>query len=279
MFNKFLIILLTVIIIILIINQILDNSNGQYLFKENSIITIRSNGLSINKFEKNKKNYKILLWTKYFGHGFGVNSRFSSCEYSNCILSENRNDLELSDALLFHFNDINARDVPKYHLTHQKWILYNNEPPTRTSADVFDTFANHINWTMSYKKDSDVYTPYGEFYKCNKNLKIKNKFEEKKKSIAWFVSRCKTDSQREVYVYELQKYIDVDIYGRCGPFKCDNDYYCNEMIAKEYKFYLSFENSVSFRKNCFPLFHTFLSINFFFSLSIALHRLCDRKTL
>ncbi len=45
---------------------------------------------------------------------------------------------------------------------------------------------------------------------------------------------------------ELQKYIDVDVFGKCGQLKCSKDKKCHEMIAKNYKFYLAFENSVSF---------------------------------
>ncbi len=101
---------------------------------------------------------------------------------------------------------------------------------------------------MTYRQDSDLFVPYGKVLKCDKNLKTKHKFDGKKKSIAWFVSNCKTGSKREVYVKELKKYIDVDIYGKCGDFNCSrkNESLCYEMIAKNYKFYLSFENSVSF---------------------------------
>ena len=62
---------------------------------------------------------------------------------------------------------------------------------------------------------------------------------------------CDTKSKRELYVKELQKYIDVDIYGKCGPLKCpDNpkvydprmNKECYDMLEQNYKFYLSFEN-------------------------------------
>ena len=72
--------------------------------------------------------------------------------------------------------------------------------------------------------------------------------------IAWLASECATQSKREDYVRELQKYIDVDVYGECGPLKCgsrdlitwekDN---CHQRLLHEkgsYKFYLSFENSL-----------------------------------
>ena len=46
---------------------------------------------------------------------------------------------------------------------------------------------------------------------------------------------------------ELQKYIKVDVYGKCGKLKCgdslDRQHSCYDMLQKNYKFYLSFENS------------------------------------
>ncbi|KRZ52897.1 Glycoprotein 3-alpha-L-fucosyltransferase A [Trichinella nativa] len=51
--------------------------------------------------------------------------------------------------------------------------------------------------------------------------------------------------------FELQKYIDIDIYGYCGSKKCkktDQAYQeydpCEMMFRKEYKFYIAFENTV-----------------------------------
>ena len=45
---------------------------------------------------------------------------------------------------------------------------------------------------------------------------------------------------------ELQKYIDVDIFGECGTFNCSRQYEENwtALWEREYKFYLAFENSV-----------------------------------
>lgn len=63
--------------------------------------------------------------------------------------------------------------------------------------------------------------------------------------MAWIVSRCKSDSKREDFVAELQKYIDVDVYGRCGPLRCtrgNGSDSCQARI-KDYHFYLAFENS------------------------------------
>jgi Glycosyltransferase family 10 (fucosyltransferase) C-term len=73
------------------------------------------------------------------------------------------------------------------------------------------------------------------------------KLRNKKKQVAWFVSNCHSYSGREQYVKELQKYINVDIYGECGPLKCANKTHRNDclpMLATDYKFYLALENSL-----------------------------------
>jgi hypothetical protein len=38
----------------------------------------------------------------------------------------------------------------------------------------------------------------------------------KTKDVVWIVSNCNTPSKREKYVKEMQKIINVDIFGRCG---------------------------------------------------------------
>ena len=65
------------------------------------------------------------------------------------------------------------------------------------------------------------------------------------------VSHCETSIRREDYVAELQKYIDVDVYGKCGKLRCPrNETHwishpkCYKRLATEYKFYLAFENSI-----------------------------------
>ena len=67
-----------------------------------------------------------------------------------------------------------------------------------------------------------------------------------RKPVAWLVSNCQTASHRELYVKELQKYVPVDVFGKCGePLKCTKGRdECFVEIAESYKFYLSFENSI-----------------------------------
>ena len=44
----------------------------------------------------------------------------------------------------------------------------------------------------------------------------------------------------------MKKLVDVDIYGKCGKLKCSrtNETECYLQVEQNYKFYLSFENSV-----------------------------------
>ena len=87
--------------------------------------------------------------------------------------------------------------------------------------------------------DSDIVHQYS--YTRKSLVESKNK---KTKGIAWFVSNCPTQGGREEYVKNLQNYIQVDIYGNCGPFKCPRSTDCLKMLSNDYKFYLSFENSL-----------------------------------
>ena len=78
---------------------------------------------------------------------------------------------------------------------------------------------------------------------------------DRPKGIAWIVSHCNSDSDRERYVCELRNYIDVDIFGTCGshlwPTKKLSALYtkkynadsCMENVEQNYMFYLAFENS------------------------------------
>ena len=89
--------------------------------------------------------------------------------------------------------------------------------------------------------DSDIYAPYTISENALKQQKIrmeenspntsineywKKLVKKKKKIAAWFVSNCFTSSERERYVAELKKYIEIDVYGTCGTLECVNRLEC-----------------------------------------------------
>jgi hypothetical protein len=47
------------------------------------------------------------------------------------------------------------------------------------------------------------------------------------------------------YINELQKHIQIDVYGNCGTLRCDKSQgnACFRKLKKDYFFYFAFENS------------------------------------
>jgi alpha-1,3-fucosyltransferase len=115
-----------------------------------------------------------------------------------------------------------------------------------------------FNWTMTYRRDSDINLPYFivvkkkepmkeldwrkvSFVKMKTNFSLSQEVSKmissKNKTAAWFVSNCQTVSKREVYVKRMQEHIDVDVYGSCGNFQCSRERggkYCDAMLQKQY---------------------------------------------
>lgn len=67
---------------------------------------------------------------------------------------------------------------------------------------------------------------------------------DKTKSVAWFASNCEPFNRRQELIQQIQSFIDVDVYGKCGNMICDGWDHCDDLLATNYKFYASFENSL-----------------------------------
>nr|CAD7400505.1 unnamed protein product [Timema poppensis] len=151
---------------------------------------------------------------------------------------------------------------------HQRYVLFLLEPPGTYLSNLKD-LPNFFNWTMTYRHDSDIYRPYGYFRPLNGSSKMVdpretpvrwkqptmssdaleeylNLSKRKTKLVAWFVSKCRTQGKREEFVEDLKKYVQVDVYGSCGSMSCSRSRggECFQMLDQDYKFYLSFENSL-----------------------------------
>ena len=155
-----------------------------------------------------------------------------------------------------------------------------------------------FNWTMTYRSDSTFPIPYARIeramplpapigssqldryikyfgQKAAKAAPGKGNMAEGKVGLAvQFVTNCRTYSRLEAYVRELRRYVPVDIYGKCGEFKCSGDksdvkesssiirgnksisgkatisnsnnrgaWDCHQQVATKYKFFLAFEDS------------------------------------
>ena len=134
----------------------------------------------------------------------------------------------------------------------QRYIFFGFDAPLGRGGEHLDysRFPDFFNWTMTYRRDSDIFAPYGGFVRRSEPTSVEPILERvkglpKSKMVAWVVSDCKTSSKREDYVKELQKLIPVDIFGRCGTMSCPGarSVDCSKLLETDYLFYLAFENS------------------------------------
>ncbi|XP_077517824.1 glycoprotein 3-alpha-L-fucosyltransferase A-like isoform X2 [Amblyomma americanum] len=125
-------------------------------------------------------------------------------------------------------------------------ILYLLENPQHTPIE---KGATGIDWTATYRKDSDIVTPYEKFVLFDPLVKTIRRdhdyTQNKSKVAAWFVSNCYASNRRLEYARKLQEHIQVDIYGTCGPLECPRhtSEKCYQMVERDYYFYLAFENA------------------------------------
>ncbi|XP_063586483.1 glycoprotein 3-alpha-L-fucosyltransferase A-like [Penaeus indicus] len=109
------------------------------------------------------------------------------------------------------------------------------------------SFRHVFNWTYTYRLDSDFLNSYSKVVRRRRPHLYPvyhNYAAGKRKLAAWFVSNCSLSSGRDVVAKKLQEWIQVDVYGKCGPLKCKQHALCMKMLENRCKFYLSFENSL-----------------------------------
>ena len=205
----------------------------------------------------------ILFWNRLFWlppsvyYGTGQQPFIDSeCPISDCFISDdiwNVMPPTEYDAVVFFWPQMKSTLPYTYaRKPSQSYVFFNDEPPSEYMKDDLSVYNNFFNMTISYRKDSDIFWPYGTVEKISPppaHEEPVNYALGKKKLVAWFVSNCQTRNHREEYVASLRKYVDVDIYGKCGDLECPPNYEqtgpdpCFDMLAKNYKFYLSFENT------------------------------------
>ncbi|XP_064601367.1 glycoprotein 3-alpha-L-fucosyltransferase A-like [Liolophura sinensis] len=164
------------------------------------------------------------------------------CPVSRCIIVKDPDRFDTADVVIFEQNAIAPEQIKP---AHQIWLMYLLEPPPFTGIK---SFKNLINWTATYRSDSTIVTPYEKFVPFAtpvKKIQKKNYAAGKTKKVAWFVSNCFSENNRFGVATELAKYITVDIFGDCGSKSCprSKEADCFQMLSRDYKFYLAFENS------------------------------------
>ncbi|XP_055309120.1 glycoprotein 3-alpha-L-fucosyltransferase A-like isoform X2 [Sitodiplosis mosellana] len=218
-----------------------DPGNDRIL---NQMMFIPSNYDSILKSKKVKTilAYNGFVYWWKIKKGEDVFKTFN-CPVNTCQLTKNRSERQTADLVLFHDRYIHTkrRRPPK-----QLYALYHSESPAKTRPI---RHPDKINWTITYRHDSIITTPYNKWVYYNPRIKqmeqSKNFAAHKTKKVAWFVSNCWPFNNRNQYAAELNQYIPVDIYGNCGTMHCplSDEEKCHHILDDDYKFYLAFENA------------------------------------
>lgn len=224
--------------------------------------------------------FHILMWTNSdrepFNNWSSRSLIMTNCVFQNCYFTSNKSyflNTKDYDAILFNAPDVHeGMDMPPKRANDQMYIFVSLE--SESNYYVSKNFDFIFNYTWTYKLNSDIPLPYfyardkftGEViapkinvhWKIHDTMKrtpksvIKN-LQNKSKCAAWFVSNCKANSGRLIYVRQLRKHLQelgrqLDIFGNCGANKyCPRDRIkdCFELVKANYYFYLSFENSFS----------------------------------
>ncbi|XP_033054226.1 galactoside 3(4)-L-fucosyltransferase [Trachypithecus francoisi] len=208
-------------------------------------VTGAPNGSSQQDTTPTRPPLLILLWT----WPFHIPVALSRCSEmvpgtADCHITADRKVYPQADAVIVHHWDVMSNPMSRLPLSPrrqgQRWIWFNLEPPSNCWH--LEALDGYFNLTMSYRSDSDIFTPYGWLEPWSGqpahpplNLSAKTKL------VAWAVSIWKPDSARVRYYQSLQAHLKVDVYGKSHkPLPKET---MMETLSR-YKFYLAFENSL-----------------------------------
>ena len=211
---------------------------------------------------KSKQRQFVMLWYTrpvWVPEMDPFSSLNNFCECQNCKVIFNTTHIVNSDLVIFHHSELPIQ-APSHKTSSQIWVFASWESVFLTNKRYQQsTWINKFDWTTSYRRDSEGYGPYGEIIsrKISGPKNYSSIFARKSKSVVWIVSHCKVNSKRMAYVKHMSKYIDIDIYGKCGKYTCDNNKDCKKILSGSYKFYLAFENALCKEYTTEKLFYLF----------------------
>lgn len=251
-------------------NSFFSHANEKKLLSSSAIERTR-NSTSSASYSSINGIKTILLWDNSWGFRFHPVGRAvfinEGCPINSCFITYNSSyvDNYNFDAFLVHPPTQREPWKKLKNRRHdQIFVMFTTEPPMHMPP--LQPFDGYFNWTISYRSGSDFHLPYGEILpmptaptsmeevealRADVIRANVNPARGKTKLAIWLVSNCNAPSNRAEYVQKMRKYMKVDIFsqdGRCGGVdgcpRSSNENVCYNTIERDYKFYLSFENSI-----------------------------------
>ncbi|KAJ0063913.1 hypothetical protein NL108_013715 [Boleophthalmus pectinirostris] len=191
------------------------------------------------KAERKTEDVIILIWMWPFGTKFDMNC--DPFTITGCKLTDDRSLYSKAHAVMIHHRNIQVNDLPKEpRPSFQKWVWWNMESPTHSSrVEALDSL---FNLTCNYRRDSDIFTPYGSLVPVTNNDEPFTQIPIKDKLVCWIVSNWNIRHKRVEYFKELKKHLEIKAYGLAFGQRISKEMYVQ--IMSSCKFYLSFENSI-----------------------------------
>ncbi|KAG0210189.1 Alpha3-fucosyltransferase [Mortierella sp. NVP41] len=221
------------------------------------------------------KEYPILWWTLVYDEDRYDNYLIDQCGLPyNCKMTLNHSYYDQSPLIIMQQwqiprNEFIPRNTlpPKDHVLSGKkaWVLNSIEAPTWIARDKELTQLFAYRWTNWFNADfvehyfqvapgpnsfiSRVLQPPMMALDMKNLLRRQGPANQQPLApVAWVVSDCNSFNGRRFYVYQLLKYVDIDIYGKCmtnreWPKNAEGVEMSATEIVAQYKFYLALENS------------------------------------
>ncbi|XP_072519917.1 alpha-(1,3)-fucosyltransferase 11 isoform X2 [Salminus brasiliensis] len=175
---------------------------------------------------RSNKELPILLWwsANIFPHFPGDTERVD-CARSSCLVTRNRK-VQLqrrTTAIIFYGTDFRAYEAPLPRLPHQTWALFHEESPMNNYVLSHGPGIRLFNYTATFRRESDYpltlqWLPSLDYLLKPPSVSLQEKNRWRRAGLApvlYMQSHCDVPSDRDRYVQELMKHIQVDSYGKC----------------------------------------------------------------
>ena len=198
------------------------------------------------------KPIRILVWSTLSNFPWVNQTRFTTARGHTCEVTMDRSEIQTADVVSMAW--YKTHDFPPHERrpSGALWVYQNKEPSSRwfyRNPVLLASTGRQINVLMSYEHQSTLHAPYGMYRERNATLHAIPEHILMNRTHAAVIIESNCDSSnRNGKIALLQKAgLGIDMYGECGTLKhkeCDaRDPDCFRIIARQYYFYVAFENS------------------------------------